>query len=90
MFGDDLLVVPCLQPGGKVAFYLPKGQWLMFNQGRSFDGGQVHSLVLELEQMAVFVRAGKKIPLGQSIEHTGQVERIDKVVGYWPQDLRKD
>lgn len=85
MFGDDILVAPCLQPGGKVEFYLPKGQWLMFNHDTSFSGGQVHTLVLELDQMAVFVKAGKKIPLGQSVEHIGQINTKQPIVGYWPQ-----
>lgn len=84
MFGDDMLVVPCLQPGGKVEFYLPKGEWKMFNDHRSFAGGTVHTLTLKLDEIAVFVPAGRKIPLGQDVEHTDQIASIDDIVAYWP------
>lgn len=84
MFGDDILVVPCLQPGGAVEFYLPQGQWLMFEDGREFSGGQVHQLTLALDQQAVFVKANTKIPLGKAVENTEQLDNIEQVVGYWP------
>ncbi len=84
MFGDDLLVVPCLQPGGKVEFYLPKGQWRMFEDERVFEGGQVHQLTLHLDQQAVFVKTDKRIPLGAVVEHTEQLENIENITSYWP------
>lgn len=84
MFGDDMLVAPCLQPGGKVEFYLPKGQWRMFNTDKCFDGGQTHQLILTLEEQAVFVRTDVKIPLGAEVEHTEQLTTIDHIAGYWP------
>jgi alpha-D-xyloside xylohydrolase len=90
MFGDDILVVPCLQPGGEVTFYLPKGQWLMFNgekglhTNQEFEGSQVHCLTLALDQMAIFVQKGKKIALGPSVEYTGQLDNIENIIGYWP------
>jgi alpha-D-xyloside xylohydrolase len=84
MFGDDMLVAPCLQPGGKVEFYLPKGQWRMFNTDKCFDGGQTHQLILTLEEQAVFVRTDVKIPLGDEVEHTEQLTTIDHIAGYWP------
>lgn len=84
MFGDDLLVVPCLQPGGEVEFYLPHGQWLLFEDGEEFTGGKVHQLTLALNQQAVFIKAGTKIPLGAAVENTEQLDDIAQVVGYWP------
>lgn len=84
MFGDDMLVVPCLQPGGDVEFYLPHGQWLMFEDGREFNGGRVHQLTLSLNEQAVFIKKGSKIGLGESVEYTEQLENIAHIVGYWP------
>jgi len=85
LFGDDLLVVPCLEPGGKVEFYLPKGNWKMMNdsQNRHFAGGEVHQLTLTLTEIAVFALAGTQIPLGESVEHTEAVDSISLVTSYW-------
>jgi alpha-D-xyloside xylohydrolase len=85
MFGDDLLVVPCLQPGGQVEFYLPEGDWKMMNdnQNRSFTGGKVHQLTLKLSEIAVFALVGKTIPLGAEIEHTDEVDSIATITEYW-------
>jgi alpha-D-xyloside xylohydrolase len=89
MFGDDLLVVPCLAPGGDVEFYLPQGKWYLFNVESSDDiqefvGGQMHNLTMPLDQIAVFIQSDKKIALGASVEHTEQVDDIENIVGYWP------
>ncbi len=64
MFGDDLLVAPCLQPDGRVTVYLPEGDWRRFPDGRVFDGRRVHELRLALDQIAVFARPGASIALG--------------------------
>lgn len=87
MFGDNLLVVPCTQAGGAVEFYLPQGQWLRFPEQQSFAGGKVHSLTLELDEMAVFVPAGQPIPIGPDVIHTEQLKHPkigQQISHYWP------
>jgi alpha-D-xyloside xylohydrolase len=89
MFGDDLLVVPCLAPSGDIEFYLPQGQWYLFNAESSDDiqefiGGQMHNLTMPLDQIAVFIQSNKKIALGASVEHTEQLDDIENIVAYWP------
>ncbi len=62
--GDDLLVAPCLQPGGEVEVYLPAGRWRRFPDGREeLEGGRRLRLSLALAETAVFARAGADIPL---------------------------
>jgi alpha-D-xyloside xylohydrolase len=78
MFGPDMLVAPCYRPDGRVTVYLPPGDWRQFPGGAPFEGGQVHGLTLALEEMAVFVRAGRAIPLGPEVVHTGELG------GAWP------
>jgi len=56
--GPDLLVAPCLQPGGDVEVYLPAGDWQRHPDGEMLAGGRTHRLRLSLTDMAVFVRAG--------------------------------
>jgi alpha-D-xyloside xylohydrolase len=64
MFGDDMLVAPCLRPDGKASVYLPAGEWRRFPAREPFAGGRVHDLIVSLGDMAVFVRRGTRIPLG--------------------------
>jgi alpha-D-xyloside xylohydrolase len=56
--GADLLVAPCLAPGGAVEVYLPTGDWQRFPDGDSFAGGRSHRLLLGLSEIAAFTRAG--------------------------------
>jgi len=83
MFGEHLLVAPCLKPGGKVECYLPAGNWQQFPSGGSFVGGRCHTLELALDEMAVFARAGEKIPLGPAIQHTDELAGIAVTEEYW-------
>lgn len=91
MFGEQMLVAPCLEPGGSVTFYLPKttatssgSNWLRFPTGERFAGGQAHSLTLALNEMAVFVREGEQIPLGPVVEHTDELAGSTQIEAYWP------
>jgi len=85
MFGDDMLVVPCLQAGGEVEFYLPQGQWQRFPSEQTFQGGKTYTLTLGLQEMAVFVPKGARIPMGPDIEHTEQLaDQQPKISHYWP------
>ena len=72
-FGDDLLVAPCIRPGGAVEVYLPTGRWRRFPDGGEFEGGRVHRLQLGLQETAVFARHGVEIPLGPAVRHTGEL-----------------
>ncbi|ASG24962.1 alpha-xylosidase [Nitrospirillum viridazoti] len=81
--GPDLLVAPCLNPAGTVTVYLPAGQWHRFPDGAALEGGRAHTLTLALDEMAVFARAGARIPLGPEVEHTGALGGRPVVAGYW-------
>lgn len=54
--GPELLVAPCLEPGGRVDVYLPAGRWHAPLLGTRFEGGRTHRLTLALDQIAVFER----------------------------------
>ncbi len=85
MFGDDILVVPCLNPDGLVRFYLPRGEWRRFEpDGRLWDGGSDYSMTLRLDELAVFVRAGRRVPLGAERPFIGHAREDIDIVEYWP------
>ncbi len=68
--GDDLLVAPCVNPGGSVDIYLPAGRWHRFPAGGAYDGGRVLRLDLALQETAVFARGGALIPFGAAARRT--------------------
>jgi alpha-D-xyloside xylohydrolase len=67
-----------------VTVYLPKGEWRRFPDGVVFEGGRVHSLTLNLNEIAVFAPTGVRIPLGPEVEHTGELGGAWPVETYWP------
>jgi alpha-D-xyloside xylohydrolase len=81
--GEDLLVAPCLDPGGRVRVYLPDGEWRRFPGGEPLEGGRTHDLVLALDEMAVFARRGSEIPLGPPVRHTGVLGELPEVNETW-------
>jgi alpha-D-xyloside xylohydrolase len=83
MCGRDLLVAPVLQPGGEVCVYLPAGRWRRFADNRAFEGGCVHTLRLDLNEMAVFAREGAEIPLGPDVQTTDELGGAAKIERWW-------
>lgn len=86
MLGEQLLVAPCLQPGGKVECYLPAGNWRRFPNGEIFNGGRCYTMTLALDEMAVWVRDGATIPLGPAVQHTNTLAGNAVIEEYWPTD----
>ena len=84
MFGDDLLVVPCLQSGGEVELYLPHGTWRQFPGNQLIEGGKVIKRTLALNEYAVYVPEGKQIPVGPMVEHTEALNGEIAISGHWP------
>lgn len=62
MFGDDVLVAPCLNPQGLLTVYLPSGEWRWLDDGQPIEGGRAHTLELPLGRIAAFVREGRPNP----------------------------
>jgi alpha-D-xyloside xylohydrolase len=81
--GEDLLVAPCLDPGGRVRVYLPDGDWRRFPGGEPLPGGRTHELRLGLDELAVFARQGAEIPLGPPVRHTGELGVEPRAAGSW-------
>jgi alpha-D-xyloside xylohydrolase len=85
-FGDDLLVAPCIRPGGSLQVYLPSGRWHRFPAGGEFTGGRVYEFELALHETAVFAREGATIPLGPAVRHTGELPPAGAAHDWCPVD----
>jgi alpha-D-xyloside xylohydrolase len=63
-FGENILVAPLVNAGGKRDVYLPEGEWINFFNGKAYTGKQwLKDLQTPLEQMPVFVKYGASIPV---------------------------
>lgn len=86
MFGEDLLVAPCVKPGGEVELYLPAGDWVRFPDKAKYSGAKVIKLQLGLDEFAVFARQGVSIELGPKVEHTEDPRIAQNDVQPWLAD----
>lgn len=74
MLGPSLLVVPVLVPESRVRLYLPAGGWINLWNGDRYEGPQVIERDVPLDQIPLFGREGRILPLGPPVQHTGQLE----------------
>jgi alpha-D-xyloside xylohydrolase len=62
--------VPCVVPGGKIKYYLPKGEWIRFGTEEVVQGEQYREEILALNDVAVFIQKGSRIVMGPDVQHT--------------------
>ena len=66
MLGPSLLVVPVLNPEGRVNVYLPPGTWYDLWSGEEFHGPSVRKLTVGLDQMPIYVRSNAILPTAEA------------------------
>ncbi len=72
LFGPWILVVPVLERGGHVRFYLPRGRWLDFWTGKLLKGPSWHERQVPLEEMPLFLRDGALLPKAPLAQFVGE------------------
>jgi alpha-glucosidase len=72
--GDNILVAPLFDNEGERSIYLPKGLWYdFFGEQRAVYGGrEIERKSVPLHRLPVYVRAGSIIPLGPTMQYTGE------------------
>jgi alpha-glucosidase len=90
--GDNILVAPLFNDDGNRKLYLPEGKWYdLFGELQPVQGGRkIERKAVPLNRLPAYVRAGSVIPLGPSMQYTGQ-KPVDPlsvhVYGFAPIDL---
>ena len=74
MCGDALLCAAIVRDGGGIDVALPPGAWYDLNTRQRFAGKQVLRYTAPLDQFPVFGREGATLPLGHSVQHTGEID----------------
>jgi alpha-D-xyloside xylohydrolase len=72
LVGENLLLAPVFDADGHVEVYLPRGKWVDYWTGDSYEGGQTLSLDVDLEEMPVFLRAGTITPTTEPTESVSE------------------
>lgn len=76
MFGDYLLVAPITERGQSVKWiYLPEGNWIDYNRGTVYTGGNYIPYSLNSESysdMPMFIKEGAIIPNQEVTDYIGQ------------------
>jgi alpha-D-xyloside xylohydrolase len=83
MCGDALLVAPIVREGGEVDVALPPGAWYDLNSRARYPGSQVLRYAARLDQFPVFGREGHVLPLGRSVQHTGEIVNDNPLELLW-------
>ena len=78
LLGDALLVAPVLDPSGHRRAYFPEGSWQDWWTGEVIEGSRWLDLDVPLDQIPLWLRAGRVVPLAPLIEHVDQ-RRIDRL-----------
>jgi alpha-glucosidase (family GH31 glycosyl hydrolase) len=90
--GDNILVAPLFNDSGDRRLYLPEGTWYdLFGEQQPVRGGaKIERKSVPLNRLPAYVRAGSVLPLGPTMQYTGQ-KSVDPlsvhVYGFAPIDL---
>ena len=83
MLGPALLVVPVVVPGGEVRFYLPAGRWYDIWNEQWLEGPGLFQRSVPLDHIPVFGKEGAVLPLGPTVQHTGELKPGLDLVEIW-------
>jgi alpha-glucosidase len=70
LMGHGLMPAPILTDKNQRSVYFPKGTWYPLGSNKTHKGGQSVDVMVALDVIPVFVRAGTILPLGPVIQHT--------------------
>jgi hypothetical protein len=72
MLGEQLLVAPVAHPGdpARKRVWFPPGRWVDLFTGEVHHGPRAEKLMVPLERMPLFARAGAVIPRQDYVDHT--------------------
>ena len=62
MLGSNLLVAPLFSEGDARMVYLPPGEWIDYQSGQTYAGGQWQSIAAGAVPIVLLVRGGSAIP----------------------------
>jgi len=88
MFGEALLIAPVVEKGVKKRnVYLPKGEWLDYNNPSvNYTGDTTIEYPVTLETIPMFVKAGAIIPKSPIMPYIGALKNAPIILEIFPSD----
>ncbi|MCK5774817.1 MAG: hypothetical protein KAH25_01505, partial [Bacteroidales bacterium] len=84
-FGDDIVVAPIINEGVKFKkVYLPKGWWYDFDTSELLKGGQESTVLVSLNKIPAFIKAGSFIPMVPNYQSTDNYPKDELEIHYYP------
>jgi alpha-D-xyloside xylohydrolase len=77
MLGSNLLVAPLFTAGDARMVYLPPGEWIDYQSGQTYAGGQWRSIAAGAVPIVLLVRGGSAIPIAKVAQSTGDMDWED-------------
>ena len=73
LFGSEMLVAPMLEDGAGRTCYLPRGKWIDYQTGRTYEGGYRYIETADIPCI-ILVRGGAVIPHAPLAQHTSEID----------------
>jgi alpha-glucosidase len=90
MIGEELLVAPVVEKNAEVKrLYLPQGDWIVFEAGTKYKGGQWIDFPVNLETIPLFVRSGSIIPMMPVMQYIHQQKNYPIILKVFPKNSGK-
>ena len=77
MFGSDLLVAPLFSSDPTRQMYLPPGEWVDYQTGRTYEGAKWHDIAAGEIPIVLLVRSGAVVPHLAVSQSTDQMDWKD-------------
>lgn len=74
LFGRDLLVAPLFEETTQRPVYLPPGQWVDYQTGKTYEGGRWHTIAAGEIPIVLLARAGAAIPRAAVAQSTADID----------------
>ncbi len=73
------MVAPVVKEGMTTrGIYLPAGaEWIDWSTGERIESGKMHYLQMPIDRLPIFVRVGAVIPTQPTIQHTGEMSKVN-------------
>lgn len=86
MFGKELLVAPVVKKGAvSRKVYLPEGEWVDFNDGRTvYEGEQTITYKAPLSVIPLFVKKGSIVPMMPVMQYIGEQKNATLYLHVFP------
>lgn len=74
LLGSDLLVAPLFEESDTREVYLPPGDWIDYQAGDAYEGGQWHDITAGEVPIVLLARSGSLIPHAELAQSTSEID----------------